>query len=274
MKKSTLYLLFTLCFFFGVRNQSAQSQVRAGVIPPGAYAFNPGINLTVVSVFEDTTVSVDMNCDVTPDFTFQLIRGDIAVDGTNYIFLRVNNPLFEICADTLSGTIRIVDYFNVTDLIDCIDGYSWANDSIYILGDFGGFGPFGPSAASGLFFAYRSGGQIGWMRVTFNLVDVGGINTITFSLTDYINYCNSNGIDEFKNETSLQIFPNPTSNRLVQLKFSEVINKVELYNLLGQKITNVSNNKSEILLPEAKGFYFVKVYDNRGRYSIKKVVSN
>lgn len=274
MRQSSYYLFLTLCFLLCVGNQIAQSQVRAGVIPPGAYAFNPGINLTVVSVFQDTTAGVDMDCDVIPDFEFQLIRGEVAVDGTNYIFLRVNNPSFEICADTLSGTIHIADYFNVTDPIDCIDGYSWANDTIYILGEFGGFGAFGPSAVSGLYFAYRNGGQIGWMRVTFNLVDVGGINTITFSLTEYINYCNPNEIDELKNQTNLEIFPNPTSDCLVKLKFSEEINQVELYNLLGEKVKFISNNKSEILLPEARGFYFVKVSDRKGRFSIKKIVSN
>ncbi len=274
MRLSSYNLFLTLCLLLCIGNQVAQSQVRAGVIPPGAYAVNPGINLTVVNVFQDTTVAVDMNCDVIPDFEFQLIKGDVAVDGTNYIFLRVNNPSFEICSDTLSGTIRIVDYFNATDILNCIGGYSWANDSIYILGEFGGFGVFGPSAVSSLYFAYRNGGHIGWMRVTFDLVDGGGINTITFLLTEYINYCNPNEIDELKNETNLEIFPNPTSDCLVKLKFSEDINQVELYNLLGEKVKYILNKKSEILLPEAKGFYFVKVSDRKGRFSIKKIVSN
>ena len=274
MRQWTFYLFLSFCFFLFIGNQIAQSQVRAGVIPPGAHAINPGINLTLVSVFQDTAVGVDMDCDVIPDFEFRLIRGEVILDGTNYIFLKVNNPSFEICADTLSGSIRTVDYYNASDSLNCMDGNSWSNDTIYILGDFGGFGSSGPSAVSGLYFAYRNGGQLGWIRVTFNLVDVGGINTITFSLTEYINYCNPNGIDEIKNRTSLEIFPNPTTNRLVQLKFSEEINKVELFNLIGEKLKIISNSKSEIVLPEAKGFYFVKVSDRRGRYSIKKVVSN
>ena len=67
MRQWTFYLFLSFCFFLFIGNQIAQSQVRAGVIPPGAYAINPGINLTVVSVFQDTAVGVDMDCDVIPD---------------------------------------------------------------------------------------------------------------------------------------------------------------------------------------------------------------
>ena len=78
------------------------------------------------------------------------------------------------------------------------------------------------------------------------------------------------GIGE--NNSSYEIYPNPTENSIV-VKGNN-INEVEVYNLCGQKLMSVigSQNVNVNMNSLTSGVYMVKVIDNNGNATINKIV--
>lgn len=74
--------------------------------------------------------------------------------------------------------------------------------------------------------------------------------------------------------TTVNIYPNPASNKIT-VNSSTKINAIEIYNLLGENIyqSNVVSTKAEIdLTNQAKGIYFLKIYDGRTILTKKIVI--
>jgi hypothetical protein len=75
------------------------------------------------------------------------------------------------------------------------------------------------------------------------------------------------------------IYPNPTSGRFtiknIELKMTKC--KLEIYNVLGEKIYSKSNYDQQIsneidISNSPKGIYFVKIYDGEKFYSEKIMI--
>lgn len=83
-------------------------------------------------------------------------------------------------------------------------------------------------------------------------------------------------VENLNNQSKLKAYPNPFSNQLT-IETYEPIHKIEIYNLLGQKVKNVtfdnlSNKKSIIdLSPLGFGNYFAKVFCFKNIYTIKLI---
>ena len=80
------------------------------------------------------------------------------------------------------------------------------------------------------------------------------------------------GITDF-DSTSLSFYPNPMQENL-NLNYKEAISKVELYNLLGQKVLEVHPNSNFVLLNVSNlsgGTYFVKITSGAFFTTIKVV---
>ncbi len=85
------------------------------------------------------------------------------------------------------------------------------------------------------------------------------------------------GIKTINLDGSVNLYPNPTtSNVNLNLKNTADILSVEVLDVLGQVIstTKTINENNTIVLPEAKGVYFVKVTDKANKNNIFKVVKN
>ncbi|TGV02044.1 aryl-sulfate sulfotransferase [Flavivirga rizhaonensis] len=70
----------------------------------------------------------------------------------------------------------------------------------------------------------------------------------------------------------LKVFPNPIEN-VVNIETTTLINKVEIYNTLGQFVTKGVNSNKIYLNNLTKGLYVMKIYTNYG-YVNKKIIKN
>jgi hypothetical protein len=70
---------------------------------------------------------------------------------------------------------------------------------------------------------------------------------------------------------SLKIYPNPTSG-LINIESEENLNRIEIYNLQGQKVMEVGPAESQFELPQESGLYLVRVTTANGEVVNKKVL--
>lgn len=81
------------------------------------------------------------------------------------------------------------------------------------------------------------------------------------------------GVDEnldFRVKT-LEVYPNPTSG-IINLKTTESIHSIEIYNLQGQKVQEVNPLKRSWELPEQSGLYLIRIQDGEGNVYTEKVI--
>ena len=100
------------------------------------------------------------------------------------------------------------------------------------------------------------------------------ITEILDSTTTSVN-SNSSGFIERKNKSNLDfaIYPNPTKG-LLNIKPNRKIDKVEIYNVLGESVKIVDKNNTLNLNGLASGVYFIKVSDVLGSVKTKKFILN
>lgn len=80
--------------------------------------------------------------------------------------------------------------------------------------------------------------------------------------------------DEIPTEPTVQIFPNPSSG-ILQIRSSEAIQRIEIFNEMGQRLAqwqfNLAYTLGLSLANLSKGFVFVKIYTEKGMI-IQKVI--
>jgi hypothetical protein len=100
-------------------------------------------------------------------------------------------------------------------------------------------------------------------------------NFLTENLEDYINAnCNSTSIEEYANENLFFISPNPTSNNFtVHLTSAPQNSRLEIFNMVGEKIYEQVINREEITidLKSSPGIYLINVF-NAEKVSIGKII--
>ncbi|MGQ0829222.1 MAG: T9SS type A sorting domain-containing protein [Bacteroidota bacterium] len=190
MRKNIIFVLLITILSI----QIIFSQVNAGSVPVGTSSANPYINLSVKSIGQTVSDSFDIDCDGITDMCINLYKGPTSTDGANMIYLRVTNNAFEMCSDT-AAAFKHLPFYNSGAALNCMGNYDWGSDSIYIISSYGCMDCFGLPSANNLYLAYRKTGgtpQIGWIKISFNLVD-GGSNTfpITFSITEILSLCDN-----------------------------------------------------------------------------------
>ncbi|PCI98529.1 MAG: hypothetical protein COB15_05710 [Flavobacteriales bacterium] len=190
--KEAIKLLFLAIFFLSQFSLSAQ--IIAGDTALGQVISDPLVNLTITSVYEIQYSLIDLDCDSVADIKLELYKSSTAIDGANTAYLKVLNPLFEICADTFDtyGYAKTVNYYNETDTLFCLDSADWQNDTIYRLGDYGCVGCIGPWSVDSNYVTYKNTatGQQGWIKLSFDLYDAGGFGLpITLSVPEVLSPC-------------------------------------------------------------------------------------
>lgn len=79
------------------------------------------------------------------------------------------------------------------------------------------------------------------------------------------------GIDDvdFKDDTSISLYPNPVQN-ILRVKASGSINKIEIYNILGQNVLSVENSNAINVQHLNKGAYISKIFQDNDVVSTKR----
>jgi hypothetical protein len=95
--------------------------------------------------------------------------------------------------------------------------------------------------------------------------------------TNIAPYCEyyPSGVNEFHDQFSLSPSPNPTSGKFQITNAKHQISKVEITDVLGREVKSLKVAKSKVeidLTGEPLGLYFVRVWDEKGNTSIKKLV--
>ena len=90
--------------------------------------------------------------------------------------------------------------------------------------------------------------------------------------TSFSTNCSSTtGVQEFKSQLEIAVFPNPT-NGLVTIKSTEKISSIELYNLMGQKVEQFQNTNTINISSFPNGIYTTKVFIGTSKPTMHKLV--
>lgn len=91
---------------------------------------------------------------------------------------------------------------------------------------------------------------------------------------DYVRVYQNNSLTiEDVEEQHFRIYPNPASSQ-ISIQTNQHIDRVELYNVLGQKIIEKRNNVRQLNLQGVNaGIYLLRIYAN-GQVTIKRIVKN
>ena len=92
-------------------------------------------------------------------------------------------------------------------------------------------------------------------------------NTVTTTFSDVLGSVNETNI----NNHLFKLYPNPTSN-VVYIQSNQTIDKVEIFNQLGELILVKANTTQIDLFGLEKGIYFIKVTDVKGNLTVQKLV--
>ncbi|HTF02768.1 MAG TPA: T9SS type A sorting domain-containing protein [Bacteroidia bacterium] len=277
--KTTLRFLFILILFIS-GHTIVSAQITADSVPPGMFAVNPYVSLSVAPCTTADTMSFDINCDNSHDVIFRLYKGATVIDGANTAFLYILNDSIEVCKDTggmVSGYAR-PHYFNAGDALVPPANSMWGTDSVYQFGDYGCMSCTGPSSQTNMYIAYRKAGQTGWMKVSFSLTDGGScVAPITFSVQLILLPCLPSDVPSLTNETNLEVNPNPFSETTILSTDQPLRNgTLVVYNSFGQIVRQSDNLEGQSItfhrdnLPE--GVYFLSLSDEGEMISVRKVV--
>lgn len=134
---------------------------------------------------------------------------------------------------------------------------------------------------------FPSGGTFSGIGVSGNIFNpaVSGVGNfvVVYSYSDSLGCTNGSGVsvyvdlcagvDEISTANLIKIFPNPTRNQfIISAAQMAAYAKVEIYDMLGEKIYSEPLSKKEILINAPSGVYFVKVSDGQKEYVQKLVI--
>ena len=98
------------------------------------------------------------------------------------------------------------------------------------------------------------------------------------AVTKYLSYevgssCSSLSLDDNIWGNNIKIYPNPTS-KTFNINSSQIkLNKIEIYSLLGKKLKEYNVNTQVYNIEDlTSGLYLVKIYSNKGMFTIKKLI--
>lgn len=105
-----------------------------------------------------------------------------------------------------------------------------------------------------------------------NLDDIGIWNRALTQTEITALYTSALSSESFTNTSSFQLYPNPANN-VVQFKSTEMVEKISIYNTLGQLVQENKTNSMEGAISIehlAQGSYFVKVNNQNTTYTLLK----
>ncbi len=250
--------LFSIALISFQVNFVSLAQVTAGSGSAGMVINDLTIYLSVAEG-QSGFAKIDMDCDAIPEMTLKLSKGNSVLCQANLASLNVHHPALEFCKDTsgnFTGNFGRPHYFNAGDTLICPNNAEWVSDSVYTLGDYGGcITCTGPAKENNAYIAYRFSGQLGWIKISFDLTNPPpGTAPVSLSIDSVLLPCATSSIDKQENERISELHPNPFSGTTVLHTHKELQDATlflqnnlgcevkQLYHLSGSFIPIQSNN--------------------------------
>ena len=79
------------------------------------------------------------------------------------------------------------------------------------------------------------------------------------------------GVDDFSDTNKIELFPNPVKD-ILSIKSLSIIKKVEVFNVLGQKVMGRENTNDLNVTKLKSGAYFLKIVNENSTVSTKKFI--
>jgi hypothetical protein len=93
-----------------------------------------------------------------------------------------------------------------------------------------------------------------------------------YGVMQYFENVTGVGIADLSKSFDLKLFPNPVNN-ILHIASKENINKIEIFNAVGEKVITVENQVSQISLHQlSPGIYMVKVTSVKGYFTTAKIL--
>lgn len=234
--------------FSGNAQRNLELVINGEVVEQFMPAFADGDEDDTVFVFEVNDINVE------GQFTLELrLFGD---SGNQQIILdNIEWTGFDPCADLMAPEVETTQSITEEQTLEDIEvtgeegaTFMWYSDEELTT-------PADASAAltegEYTFYVTQTVGECTSEAAVVNL-------TVTLSLSDF-------------DTTQLSVYPNPATNNLT-ISYNEIINQVEVYNVLGQKVINQSSNSANISLNVSQlnnGTYLMILHAGEQKQQVK-----
>lgn len=247
------------------------AQVNAGDVPPGTSVATEAIELELNSMFSIDTADIHLDCDGVADLQAILVQGAPPIDAPNFCALRLLHTGLELCSD-LDPYFWRPRYHDQGDPLSCTGGFDWRSDSLTVLGDLGSFTAMGPVTVDSQYVAYRSGGEVGWLLLSFDLNGGGLSQSVSFTIHQVLVQCIGLGVAEPASPTAPVLFPNPSNGQPVRVESVVPLRSIEVLDLSGKVLAQYSGPVRSIPAPAAAGSYLVRTTTLEGRRGVGRLV--
>ena len=253
---------------------SLHAQTVAGTLPAGANVQNPNLYLEVDTINATMHESLDLDCDGQPDLTFGLNYGYLALDAPCIAEVEILHDQIEICGHFpwQSNSPQATQY-QVGDALSCNNGSNYWSDTIIYLGWYGGFIPQPPFSGTDSYLAFRSNGNVGWVRLSYNIDHTN--DTIFLQVDEVARYCLTNGMED-RTTANFQCYPNPFENQLtIEADDAEPITRVSLFNMMGKLVYDEQSQpltQLNIQPKVASGVYLLQVTTASGQTGTQRII--
>lgn len=270
--------------------------------PPGTHWYYHNAPYSIIRDILESATGQNLNV-----YTIQNMHNNIGMDGiwvptgyNNFYFSSARSMarfgLLMLNNGDWNGTTIMHDKDYLNDMIHPSQdlnpsyGYLWwlnGQDNIKIPGSDIVFpGSFDPNAPEDMYCAAGANGQLLYVIPSENMIIVRMGNSsddglVAISLTQKISQymsevlCETSSITEHSDLESVNVFPNPTRSVLYLDYDPTMISnaKFEILNQTGRILNNgILNGSRQIDLSIPSGFYYLRIFNDTGRSTYRKIV--
>lgn len=248
---------------FGLATTAAAQ--TAGEVPPGGTALQTNVDLVLTTPNTQDSASLELDCDDGIDAWAVLLRGMPEADGPNWVAIHFVDDDMEVCADLSSGYTQRPKYHAFGEELDCAGDFEWQSVPELYIGDYGGFFMHGPATIDSQYVAYRRGGEVGWILLSFH-VDFGA--ACTFQVHEVLPLCGfTTDVDEAAAEAGFALGPNPGNGEGITVVSTLPLRSIEVFDATGRAVAQYPGTWRTIPAPEASGTYLVRATHADGQRS-------
>lgn len=249
---------------------SASAQLTAGEVPAGATALELNLAITLGTFFTEDSIDLELDCDDMLDAWVWLHHGMPPVDAPNSAALHFVDDDIEVCADLATSWQQRPKYHAFGEALDCGGDFAWQPADELVLGDFGGFTASGPVSITDQYVAYRRGGTVGWIHLSFNLNEG---TAVSLQLHRVLPICyTTTGVADSSPLPPVALVPNPSNGGPVRVEGADAIRSIELLDPAGRILARTSGSERLLQPPAMAGTYLVRLTHPDGHRSLHRLL--